>query len=79
MKLKLMSPVYLSQLQVESDEMSLCHAPKAGSVVQKHVNGSAESWAGYGVPHYPVSVPALSMWLSTMQSYSDVPAPRRST
>lgn len=79
MKLKLTIPVYLSQLQAESDQMSLCRAPKAGSMVQKHVNGSVESQAGYSVPHQPVSVLALPMWLSTMQNYLDVPVPQRST
>lgn len=37
-----MSPVYLSQLQAESDHTSRCYAPRAGSMVQEHVNGCVQ-------------------------------------
>lgn len=37
-----MSPVYLSQLQAESGHRSLCYAPRAGSMVQEHVNGCVQ-------------------------------------
>lgn len=65
-QLKLLSPVYLRQLQ-HSGIRSLCVVPPELGLGQRHISGSAE-------PRQPVSVP-LSPGLSNVQSYADAPQP----